>query len=131
VIDRESHSFPFGATLVCVTARMEEPLAASLRRVAGAGHTVYVLSLAQEEFEADLGSILVANVLNAMRAIEARDTSLDERPTVLREEAYAEARHEPINRAAEAPVERAPETQAPESPFARPRTRPPEDAGRV
>jgi uncharacterized protein (DUF58 family) len=73
VIDREAHSFPFGATLVCVTARMEEPLAASLRRVASAGHSVIVLSLSQEEFDADLGSIPVAYVLEAVRSIEKRE----------------------------------------------------------
>ena len=34
VLDREAQRFPYGATLVCVTARMDEPLAASLLRVA-------------------------------------------------------------------------------------------------
>ena len=48
VLDREAQAFPYGATLVCVTARMDEPLAASLRRIAAAGHTVIVLSLAGE-----------------------------------------------------------------------------------
>jgi len=98
VIDRESHSFPFGATLVCVTARMEEALAASLRRVASAGHTVTVLSLSQEEFEADLGSIHVAYVLDAVRAIEARDLEApppDERPRPTEPPAPAVAPSEP------------------------------------
>jgi uncharacterized protein (DUF58 family) len=73
VIDRESHSFPFGATLVCVTSRMDEPLAVALRRVAASGHTVTVLSLSTDEFDIDLGSIPVAYILNAVRAIEARE----------------------------------------------------------
>ncbi len=77
VIDRESHSFPFGATLVCVTSRMDDPLAVSLRRVAAAGHTVTVLSLSQEEFDVDLGSIPVAYILNAIRAIEVREVEAE------------------------------------------------------
>ncbi len=48
VLNREAQAFPYGATLVCVTARMDEPLAASLRRIAEAGHAVVVLSLADE-----------------------------------------------------------------------------------
>jgi hypothetical protein len=51
---------------------MDPPLAASLRRVAGAGHTVSVVSLAEGEFEEDLGRIRVHNVLNAVRSLEAR-----------------------------------------------------------
>ncbi len=62
VIDREAQRFPFGATLVCVTSRMDPPLAASLRRVAEAGHTVTVLSLAEEEFTEDLGRIRIHNL---------------------------------------------------------------------
>jgi hypothetical protein len=72
VIDTEAQRFPYGATLVCVTARMDPPLAASLRRVAGAGHTVTVVSLAEAEFAEDLGRIRVYNVLNAVRSLEAR-----------------------------------------------------------
>ncbi len=75
VIDREARSFAFGATLVCVTSRMDEPLVLSLRRLAAAGHTVTVLSLSQDEFEADLGSIPVAYIAGAMRAIEAREAT--------------------------------------------------------
>ena len=80
VIDRESHSFPFGATLVCVTSRMDDPLAASLRRVAAAGHTVTVLSLSQDEFEADLGRIPVAYIADAIRAVEAREAAGETSP---------------------------------------------------
>jgi uncharacterized protein (DUF58 family) len=75
VIDREAHSFPFGATLVCVTSRMDEPLAAALRRVWRAGHTVSVLSLSQDEFDADLGAIPVSYIAGAVRAIEAREAA--------------------------------------------------------
>jgi hypothetical protein len=52
---------------------MDDPLAASLRRVAAAGHTVTVLSLSQDEFEADLGRIPVAYIADAIRAVEARE----------------------------------------------------------
>jgi uncharacterized protein (DUF58 family) len=72
VIDTEAQRFPYGATLVCVTARMDPPLAATLRRVAGAGHTVSVVSLAEGEFEENLGRIRVYNVLTAVRSLEAR-----------------------------------------------------------
>ena len=75
VIDREARSFPFGATLVCVTSRMDEPLVLSLRRLAAAGHLVTVLSLSADEFEADLGSIPVLNIAGAMRAMEAREAA--------------------------------------------------------
>jgi uncharacterized protein (DUF58 family) len=73
VIDREALSFTFGATLVCVTARMDPPLAASLRRLSSSGHTVSVLSLAPEPFEEELGRITVYNIAEAVRAIEARE----------------------------------------------------------
>ena len=71
VLEREAQAFPFGATLVCVTARMDRPLAASLRRIAGAGHSVTVLSLAGEEFEEELTRLRVYNLDQAVRAIEA------------------------------------------------------------
>jgi hypothetical protein len=72
VIDREALNFPFGATLVCVTARMNESLAASLRRVANAGHSVTVVALADEDWSADLGRIRIYNISGALQALEAR-----------------------------------------------------------
>jgi uncharacterized protein (DUF58 family) len=73
VIDREAQRFPFGATLACVTARLDPPLVASLRRVAEAGHAVTVLSLAERPFEADLGTaIRVYDLHNVMLSLEAR-----------------------------------------------------------
>jgi hypothetical protein len=57
IIDREAQGFPYGATLVCVTSRMDEALAASLQRVSDNGHSVTVLSLAEREFTQDLGRI--------------------------------------------------------------------------
>ncbi|MPZ48499.1 MAG: DUF58 domain-containing protein [Dehalococcoidia bacterium] len=77
VLEREAQSFPYGATLVCVTSRMDEPLAASLRRVAGAGHAVTVLSLAEGSFEEDLGRIRVFNLNTTVRALEAARASGD------------------------------------------------------
>ena len=71
VIDREAQRFPFGATLVCVTSRMDPPLAASLRRVREAGHTVTVLSLAEEELTEALPGILVYNLSHLLRLPEA------------------------------------------------------------
>jgi uncharacterized protein (DUF58 family) len=74
VLDREAQSFPFGATLVCVTGRLEPPLAASLQRVAGAGHAVVLLSLSDEDKDEDLGpGVRVFNLAAAMRALAARD----------------------------------------------------------
>jgi uncharacterized protein (DUF58 family) len=75
VIDREAARFPFGATLVCVTSRMDEALAGSLLRVARAGHTVTVISLAEagEEFDEQLPGIRVHNIAAAMRSLEVRD----------------------------------------------------------
>jgi uncharacterized protein (DUF58 family) len=71
VIDAEAQRFPFGATLVVVTSRMDPPLAASLRRVRDAGHTVVVLSLAEGEFEEDLTRIQVHNLSHLLQAPEA------------------------------------------------------------
>jgi uncharacterized protein (DUF58 family) len=77
VIDREAARFPFGATLVCVTSRMDEALAGSLLRVARAGHTVTVISLAEtdDEFGEELPGIRVHNVAAAMHSLEARDAA--------------------------------------------------------
>lgn len=72
VLEREAQAFPFGATLVCVTARMDPSLSASLMRIAGAGHSVTVLSLADEEFEDDLGRLRVHNLSNIMKSLELR-----------------------------------------------------------
>jgi uncharacterized protein (DUF58 family) len=71
VLDREAQSFPFGATLVCVTARLDAPLAASLRRIADAGHAVTVLIVGDEPPDADaqldLGRIRVVDLSGALR----------------------------------------------------------------
>ncbi len=76
VLDREAQAFPFGATLVCVTSRMDPPLAVSLQRVADAGHTVTVLSLADGEFEEPLGrSVRVINLSLAVQSLEARQAA--------------------------------------------------------
>jgi uncharacterized protein (DUF58 family) len=72
IIEREAHSFPFGATLVCVTAQMDEALAAALHRVRDSGHHVLVLSLAGEPFGESLGSISVIDVLAPLLSLEAR-----------------------------------------------------------
>jgi uncharacterized protein (DUF58 family) len=72
VIEKEAQSFPFGATLVCVTSRMEEDLAAALARVRGQGHSVTVLSLADGPFDQPLPGIRVYEISTAIRALEAR-----------------------------------------------------------
>jgi uncharacterized protein (DUF58 family) len=73
LLDREAQSFPFGATLVCVTARMEPELAASLMHIAATGKSVTVLSVADGELTEDLGTIPVFNLSNAMKSLELRD----------------------------------------------------------
>ena len=75
VIDSEAARFPYGATLVCVTSQMDEPLAGSLQRIARAGHTVTVVSLAEQEdeFSEQLPGIRVYNIAKAMRSLEVRD----------------------------------------------------------
>jgi uncharacterized protein (DUF58 family) len=74
IIDAEAARFPYGATLVCVTSRMDEPLAWSLLRVARAGHTVTVISLSDDDdgFDKLSAGIRVYNVARAMRSLEAR-----------------------------------------------------------
>jgi uncharacterized protein (DUF58 family) len=78
VIDTEAARFPYGATLVCVSSIMDEALAGSLLRVARAGHTVTVVSLAEREDEFDemLPGIRVYNIARAMHSLEARDGHL-------------------------------------------------------
>lgn len=78
VLDREAQAFPFGATLVCVTAQMEPELAASLERIAHAGHAVTVLSLADEPLEQELGRVRVYELANVMRSLEMRAASKTE-----------------------------------------------------
>jgi uncharacterized protein (DUF58 family) len=78
LLDREAQSFPFGATLVCVTARMEPELAASLIHIAATGKSVTVLSVAEGDFDEDLGKIPVLNVSNAMKSLELRDLAAKE-----------------------------------------------------
>jgi uncharacterized protein (DUF58 family) len=81
VLTREAQAFPYGATLVCVTARMEPALAAALNRIAGAGHSVTILSLADGDFEEELGGrVRVTNLSAAMRALEARQGQREARP---------------------------------------------------
>jgi uncharacterized protein (DUF58 family) len=77
VLDREAQSFPFGATLVCVTARMDEGLAASLRRIADGGHSVTVLSLGEEglQGEQDLGKIRVFDLKGVIGSQTAQPLS--------------------------------------------------------
>jgi uncharacterized protein (DUF58 family) len=79
VIDREAARFPFGATLVCVTSRMDDALAGSLLRVAGAGHTVTAVSLAEggDDFDQELPGVRIYNIASAMRSLEARDGMLN------------------------------------------------------
>jgi uncharacterized protein (DUF58 family) len=72
VINREAQSFPFGATLVCVTSRMDGDLEASLERIARAGHHVTVLSLADEPFTSVPKGIQVYEVLDVIKSLEAR-----------------------------------------------------------
>ncbi len=105
VIDREAARFPYGATLVCVTSRMDEALAASLLSVARAGHTVTVISLAEREDEFDelLPGIRVYNIAGAMHALEAREGMLPGRssagvsapPSPKRDDDATAARPEP------------------------------------
>jgi uncharacterized protein (DUF58 family) len=72
VIEREAQNFPFGATLVCVTALMDDELAAALARVRNAGHSVTVLSLAERPFQQDLPNVRFYDVSQTIRALEAR-----------------------------------------------------------
>jgi uncharacterized protein (DUF58 family) len=78
VVDAEAARFPYGATLVCVTAQMDEKLAGSLMRVAKAGHTITVVSLAEDEnaFDELLPGIRVYNIARSMHSLEARDGHL-------------------------------------------------------
>jgi uncharacterized protein (DUF58 family) len=71
VIDREAQRFPLGATLVCVTSRMDPPLATSLQRVARSGHAVTVLSLAErQDVAALLPGITVYDLRNVLPSPE-------------------------------------------------------------
>lgn len=107
IIDSEAARFPYGATLVCVTSRMDEPLAGSLLRIGGAGHTVTVVSIAEgeDEFSDQLRGVRVYNIAKAMRSLEVRDGMLSastEAPGPLlqplrRDEDDTKSRREPPN----------------------------------
>jgi uncharacterized protein (DUF58 family) len=72
-LDSEAQRFPFGATVVCVTARLDIPLAASLTRIAAAGHAVTVLSLAEKPFGEQLpAAVRIYELHDVMRSLEAR-----------------------------------------------------------
>jgi uncharacterized protein (DUF58 family) len=71
VLDREAQAFPFGATLVCVTMQMDAALAATLRRIEGAGHAVSILSLADDGLGADLGRLPVYELSDTVRELQA------------------------------------------------------------
>jgi hypothetical protein len=51
---------------------MDDALAAALVRVRHAGHSVTVLSLADEPFEQDLGKVTVYDLTRALQSLEAR-----------------------------------------------------------
>jgi uncharacterized protein (DUF58 family) len=116
VIDTEAARFPYGATLVCVTSRMDEALAGSLLRVARAGHTVTAISLAEQadEFDEMVPGIRVYNIARAMHSLEARDgllTNMGDTPQP--------ALKGDIEASTERPRERRPAAMAPA--FSRPR----------
>jgi hypothetical protein len=79
--------------------------------VANAGHTVTVLSLSQDEFDADLGRIPVAYIADAIRAIEVREASaivavpgpLSERSEATSERRRTDDAPQPARTAAPAP----------------------------
>jgi uncharacterized protein (DUF58 family) len=72
VIEKEAQNFPFGATLVCVTARMDEELAAALARVRSQGHSVTIISLSDEPLEHDVPGAIVYDLSKTIRSLEAR-----------------------------------------------------------
>ena len=59
MLERQSHSLPFGATLVVVTVLMPQALAAVLRRLHGSGQQVVVLSMSSETWPKLLGDVPV------------------------------------------------------------------------
>ncbi len=72
VLEREAQAFPFGATLVCVTAIMDPELAATLDRIGSAGHSVVVLSLADRPWDICPQRATVHEVGALVRSLEAR-----------------------------------------------------------
>jgi uncharacterized protein (DUF58 family) len=80
IVDAEANRFPYGASLVCITSRVDEALAASLRRVARAGHSVSIVSLAEREDETleSIPGVRFYNIARAMRSLEAREAAAAE-----------------------------------------------------
>ena len=70
IIHREGRLFPFGSTVVLVTALMPEPLAASLLYLRSEGYPVVVFSTANEKFETDLRGIPVYELGPYLRDLE-------------------------------------------------------------
>lgn len=72
MLDRESHTFPLGATLVLVTVRLPEELAAALIRIRDEGHQVMVLNCSDEEWGTDISGVPIYTAGRYLREFEAR-----------------------------------------------------------
>lgn len=72
MLDRESHTFPLGATLVLVTARLPEDLAAVLVRIRDEGHRVMVLNCSDQDWGPDIGGVPIYPVGRYLRDLEVR-----------------------------------------------------------
>ena len=77
IVDGEANRFPYGASLVCVTSRVDEGLAASLQHVARAGHSVSIVSLAEHDDETiePMSGVRIYNIARAMRSQETKEAS--------------------------------------------------------
>lgn len=83
VLDREAAALPYGTTVVCVTSRVDPPLAASLRRIASSGHAVAVVAIGGEEIpRSDLAGVQIWDISEAMTTLEAAQTMPPGKQTV-------------------------------------------------
>ncbi len=70
IIRKEGRFFPFGSTVVLVTALMPEPLASALLYLRGEGYPVVVFSVANERFGTDLRGIPIYEMGAYLRDLE-------------------------------------------------------------
>jgi uncharacterized protein (DUF58 family) len=70
-LESRTHALPVGASVVVVAALMPADLAATLRRLRGEGHNVYVVKTSDIPWEQPLGPIPVQDVEPYMRDLEA------------------------------------------------------------
>jgi uncharacterized protein (DUF58 family) len=71
LLEGESHTFPLGATLVLVAARVPDDLAAVLMRIRADGRKVIIVNCSDDDWGVEIGGIPVATAGQHFKEVEA------------------------------------------------------------